>query len=168
MNLTEQHTLLVATLRMLMLRYRVDLRNRQGGSADDELAPENVEKLTDRLNAVQPLSWADQGLVDLGNLGDPGAYRGQWIDDPLEQVMGTSSTDDELAYEVADAYLDEVERLGTSPFDVGEYNYDDGDMVREALEAGFRGLFRAWREAVIQAIEQQVAEERRATHGPTG
>ncbi len=89
-----------------------------------------------------PASWPGNTIVDLDNLGDPGFWIEDQISDPAGALFGDPERDDDLANELAYAYLRAASELSFPiPSDFDATDEETFEMVKE----DFTGFIREWR-----------------------
>lgn len=158
MTAAERKVLLISVLGILSQR---DNDKRADASRDSESTQGefNNPGLDDWMMSAWPTDWPGRELVELDNVGDPGAWLRIVFGEPISQVLFGWAWDDEAnAMSLADEYLREIRRQGYPlPSDFGEAPCPDGwsyeDEQQTSLE--FVAFLRHWRESILQAVERQ-------------
>lgn len=109
------------------------------------------EQLSEMAMQCWPADWQGQSLVELDNLGDPGAYLSQWVVEPcLDRLTdGDVSDDDPLAESLTEDYLAVLEEHSISlPWEFGDDLKDPKWIAEceEAIRREFVAFLRAWRQ----------------------
>jgi hypothetical protein len=94
-----------------------------------------------------PGDWPGRQVVDLDNVGDPGAWIENNISSPKE-LLSADSDDDAEAEALAEAYIAEAER-NYFPLPT-EFGMTEQEMYK-AVVADFLGFIREWRRRTIAA-----------------
>jgi hypothetical protein len=98
-----------------------------------------------------PGNWPGRQVVDLDNMGDPGAWIENNITSP-EELLSVDSDDSAEAEVLADAYIAEADR-NYFPLPT-EFEMTEQEM-REVMIADFLGFIREWRQRTIAAQSEQ-------------
>lgn len=101
---------------------------------------ESVNDETDFPN--WPLDWPGRQIVDLDNVGDPGAWLDEQISDPRELLSCGPEGDQQLAAEMSSAYVSRLDDIG---FDLGIDSDFTEEELMTALAFDFVGFLREWR-----------------------
>ncbi len=99
-----------------------------------------------------PASWPGNTIVDLDNLGDPGFWIEQHIPDPAHILFGDQQSDEDLADELADAYIRAASDLSfplLSNFDA------TGEETFKMVKEDFLGFIREWRKRAAAKKEKE-------------
>lgn len=117
------------------------------------------EELSGLAMQCWPADWPGQSLVELDNLGDPGAYLSQWVVEPcLDRLTeGEVADDDPLAESLTEDYLAVLEQNAFSP--PWEFGDDPKDPkwiaeCEEAIRKEFIAFLRAWRQNMKAKMSQ--------------
>ena len=166
MEQREQGRLIRAALEILGERCSFDplYHQFQPEAIQQELDNEDLDS---RMMAVWPGGWPGQEIVELDNVGDPGAWLEEVIGNPISEVLfGLPLNADSEAAMIADDYLRTIRAQDFPlPSDFGDeptrggWTPDDEAQVR----ADFAAFFRHWRERVLQSLEKQNPPAKRAT-----
>lgn len=99
--------------------------------------------------APWPGDWPGRQVVDLDNVGDPGAWIDQRVPTP-EEVLCGDSNDREAATELADAYIAAAhEQYFPLPSEFGM----SAEEMRKVVTEEFLGFIREWRVRTVAARE---------------
>jgi hypothetical protein len=117
--------------------------------------------LDDRMMAAWPGDWPGRQIVDLDNVGDPGAWLSNNFGEPVSQMLfGWAWDDDSNAEMLAEEYLRAIIEEGHYP--PSYYGDEDGASDESWTEedeklvcADFITFFRHWRERILKTIEKQ-------------
>lgn len=93
-----------------------------------------------------PADWPERQVVDLDNVGDPGIWLEEQID-PEEVLHGDPARLDQLAGQLADAYIQVAGEMSfplPSDFEVSE------EECREMVKGEFLGFIREWRRSAFE------------------
>ncbi len=172
MKTGEKEDLLLSALQILAARcsFFPHYAHLQADALREELEDED---LNSRLRSAWPADWAGRQIVELDNVGDPGAWLEQVIGSPLSELLfgWTWDVDDQAAC-MAEDYLTTIREQGYPlPSDFGE-DATDGEWTPEEEKQGtaeFVSFFHEWRERVLDTIEKQnqpSGDERIADAGP--
>ncbi len=120
-----------------------------------------------------PADWPGRQVVELDNLGDPGAWLEGGPGEPWLRVLFTEAHDERWAASLAESYGEKcVELAMPLPSEFAEEpvygEVTDDDLA--VFRADFVGFLKAWRERVLNAAEAQAArrngsEDQRGAHG---
>jgi len=158
LNEYERTELIGQAFRMLAGRCSFDpyasseeqLEEEQLGTGDDDL--------NWRISCASPSDWPGQEIVELDNLGDPGAWLQDVIAERILDVLFGSAWNDSLyAEEMACSYFNEIMEQGyTLPSDFCEASDEDCGIEEDYLQIqkDFRYFLQAWRENILKAIEK--------------
>lgn len=154
----EQEGLLFEVLTKLAKRYSFDPTHKRLRPEDLQLELQN-DDLDSRMMAVWPGGWPGQEIVELDNLGDPGAWFDiNLADPPSEFLFSVPMNYEPIADNLVEPYLSEIVGQGypvPSDFESnpthGGWTEEDEDFVR----ADFVAFFSHWRERILTAIEEQ-------------
>jgi hypothetical protein len=95
-----------------------------------------------------PMEWPECSLVDLDNVGDPGAWLDEEIPTPEDLLSMDEAEEQALAENLSSSYVARLEDLGAplpSDFDVTE------DEMMSLLKSEFLGFLREWRKQATAA-----------------
>lgn len=154
MNRNERNDTLVDTGKRLMERFSVNpflsKYTREDPTYAEEMSPEEMERYDQRLRYAAPMP--DGRILCWENLGDPG----QFIEDTLEEVcevaLGTSEYDEDTACYLAQAYLYWLDDYNWIQH---PKNYYSEEEIQQYLPEDFNCFIREWRERVLRTIEKQ-------------
>lgn len=126
--------------------------------SDDMRASSDYEGLDELVFSVWPAAWPGQSLVELDNVGDPGAWLKDFIGEPLAEIVLNHAYDDAaIATELAEQYLSEIRGQGFPlPSDFGDDPYYDGwsEEDFESVQSEFVAFLEHWREEARQAVDK--------------
>ena len=146
MTAAEREQVLLAVLRILSRR-------------DCDERVEASPNLDDWIMSAWPSDWPGRHLVELDNVGDPGAWLSNLGGEPISQMLFGWAWDDETnASSLADEYLREIRRQGYPlPSDFGDAPCPNGWSHEDEQQARieFMAFLRHWRERVLQVVEEQ-------------
>jgi hypothetical protein len=94
------------------------------------------------------MDWAECSLVELDNVGDPGAWLDEEIPIPEDLLSMDEQEEQALAENLSSSYVARLEDLGApipSDFDVTE------DEMMSLLKSEFLGFLREWRKQAAAA-----------------
>lgn len=158
MGQLEQQRLIRAALEILSERCSFDpyYQHLQPEALQQEL---DGDELDARLMVAWPVDWPGREIVELDNVGDPGAWLDQVISSPISEILfGLPLDEDGIAESLADDYLREIREHGFPlPSDFGDAPTEGGWTPEEEAQVRqeFIAFFRHWRERVLQTLEKQ-------------
>lgn len=154
MNTEERSSTLMHAGEKLMERLSVYPYLRKYDMTDpsfaDEMSPENVGDFSARLICAAPMP--DGSVLCWDNLGDPGQFQQDTLDDASSIVFGVSDDDSEVAKYLARCYLDWLSDYNSSQHPSSFFTEEEIDDV---LPQDFLYFIREWRELVLKTLEKQ-------------
>jgi hypothetical protein len=154
---SEKGDLAIAAIRILGERCSLDSPWRR--YSNEPLAEESQENsLGDRMMAAWPADWPTQCIVELNNVGDPGAWLSDVMGEPIEEVLFGSGDIESTAAGMAEDYLHEIrEQSCPLPSDFGDEPSHEGwtDEDENQVRLEFVAFLRHWRERILQTLEKQ-------------
>jgi hypothetical protein len=157
--MTESEGEKLVRIALLMLARRCSLNpHYRLHSAEDRKEELANRDLDSRLAGAWPAEWKGQSLVDLDNMGDPGAWLDNSLGERISEMLFGSAWDDEAHGQgLAESYIEELANLGADlPSDFISPNDGEEDVDNVAIvEPEFIAFLKAWRERVLETIEKQ-------------
>ena len=156
MTASEREELLFILLRLLSQRHGVKpIRpTLEGEGVGQEAIYPDID---DWMTSAWPADWPCRDLVELDNVGDPGAWLRNVFGEPISQVLFGWAWDDEAnAASLADDYLREIRAQGYPlPSDFGDSHCPKGwtEEGREQITREFVSFLRHWRERILHRLE---------------
>ncbi len=158
LNEGERRELIGQAFRMLAGRCSFD----PYASSEEQLEEEQLGTEDDDLNwrifCASPWDWPEQEIVELDNLGDPGAWLQRVISEPISEVLfGSAWKDAFYAEEMACSYFEEIREQGYAlPSDFCDASCEDYGIEDDYLQIQkeFSYFLQAWREKILKAIEK--------------
>jgi hypothetical protein len=128
------------------------------------------EEIEDRLLQDWPADWPGRSVVDLDNLGDPGAWLRDGVGESWYRVLFADQDDERWATELAEFYAENLVASGyPMPSEFGDHpvygvaTEDD----RAWFQTEFMGFLSAWRERVLKLAELRTVVSREPNEPPT-
>lgn len=158
MTIVEQTEMVQLAIEILGKRCSFDPHHKRLSPEDLRHEIEN-EDLDERLLLAWPGNWPGRSIVELDNLGDPGAWLSEVFGEPiLEVLFDCNGADDRQAKYMAQDYLQQIRAQGFPlPSDFDEdptYDSWTADDERQ-VQLEFVGFLQRWRQRVLTALEQQ-------------
>jgi hypothetical protein len=152
MKSSEQVRLIEVALEILGVRCSFDphWKRKSQEALQEELQDADLDE---RLFSAWPADWPTQELVELDNIGDPGAWLQTEIGERIFEVLFGSVDYEQVAEHLAQAYLDEIQEQGyplPSDFEEGLEDWEEAKVRQE-----FVAFFRHWHARVLQVLESQ-------------
>jgi hypothetical protein len=148
---SEQEGVLIGALESLAERCSIDPPS--DPMHDFDLNEEKLDDLGGRIMGACQLSAPGMQYVNLDNMGDAGWFLVEQMGDPIPQIAGTSTSDEDDAQELAFHYVHKLR-----DYAVPNMVDEDGATEEEELQTAKRDfvlLIRHWREEIVKAIERQ-------------
>jgi hypothetical protein len=156
---TAEREDLILILVGILIRRDPDQRVDGNDETEDSQCESNIPEIDDWIMSAWPPDWPGRNLVELDNVGDPGAWLSNLGGERISQVLFGWAWDDETnAIALADEYLREI-RLQNYPLpsDFGDAPCPNGwsQEDEQQIRFEFMAFLRHWRECVLQKLERE-------------
>lgn len=158
----EQEELFENALQILGRRNSFDpyYARRRPEDIQFELGSENIN---DRLMIAWPGEWPGREIVDLDDVGDPGAWLQNLLPEDPIRCLFPPGNEETIAEVLAEDYLYEIRRAGFElPSDFGDNpNYEGWtEEDEEQVRAEFVAFLKHWRDLILTTLKKQNPPER--------
>lgn len=171
MTVGEREELLVAILEMLSQRERGKRDDARSHTSNDHSELKR-QALDDWIMSIWPSDWPGRNLIELDNVGDPGAWLSTLGGEPISQMLfGWAWNDERNAAALASEYLREVRQQHYPlPSDFGDTPCPNGWSQEDEQQARheFIAFLGYWRECVLQMLEKENSSGVYNTRGDGG